>query len=471
MADSIKYTSTRGGEQNLSFDDVLLTGLARDGGLYMPESWPSFSYKKLLQMKNLDYPNLASEIIKQFVGKNLEKKIDFISKSVYSSFDNEEVAPIVKLKENLYLMELFHGPTLAFKDYAMMYLSKLFDEVLKEKKKKIVILGATSGDTGSAALQAFQLKKNIDIFIFFPHKRVSNVQKKQMTTIYGPGTESIALKSDFDGCQTLVKSMFNDIEFRDEFSLSAINSINWARLIPQIVYYFYGAFRVGAPEKEVIFSVPTGNFGNILAGWIALKMGLPIRKLICGSNRNDVLTRLFNNGIMKKTDVIPSLSPSMDIQVSSNFERFLFELLDRNPDKLNFLMNNFEDNNYYELDKQQLEKASKYFESFSVSDNEILQTIKYIHKEYKYIIDPHTAVGIKSIFLAQQEKKLKNNLPIISLACAHPSKFPNTIFKSLTFYPEIPQRLGDVLKKEEKFKIIDNNISKVKNYLINQMRK
>ena len=469
MTDSIKYTSTRGGEQNLSFDDVLLTGLARDGGLYMPESWPSFSYKKLLEMKHLDYPTLASEIIKQFVGKNLEKKIDFISKSVYSTFDNKEIAPIVKLKENIYLMELFHGPTLAFKDYAMMYLSELFDEVLKEKKKKVVILGATSGDTGSAALEAFKLKKNIDIFIFFPHNRVSNVQKKQMTTIYGPGTESIALKSDFDGCQNLVKSMFNDIEFRDEISLSAINSINWARLIPQIVYYFYGAFKVGAPEKEVIFSVPTGNFGNILAGWIALKMGLPIRKLICGSNRNDVLTRLFNNGYMKKSSVVPSLSPSMDIQVSSNFERFLFELLDRDVDKLNFLMNNFEKNDYYQLENHHLKKALKYFDSFSVSDAEILQTIKYIYKENKYIIDPHTAVGIRSIFLSKNKKDIED-LPIVSLACAHPSKFPNTIFKSLSFYPEIPKRLGKILNKKENFKIIDYNLAEVKNYIIKKMK-
>ena len=470
MTDSIKYTSTRGGEQNLSFDDVLLTGLARDGGLYMPESWPSFSYKKLLEMKHLDYPTLASEIIKQFVGKNLEKKIDFISKSVYSTFDNKEIAPIVKLKENIYLMELFHGPTLAFKDYAMMYLSELFDEVLKEKKKKVVILGATSGDTGSAALEAFKLKKNIDIFIFFPHNRVSNVQKKQMTTIYGPGTESIALKSDFDGCQNLVKSMFNDIEFRDEISLSAINSINWARLIPQIVYYFYGAFKVGAPEKEVIFSVPTGNFGNILAGWIALKMGLPIRKLICGSNRNDVLTRLFNNGYMKKSSVVPSLSPSMDIQVSSNFERFLFELLDRDVDKLNFLMNNFEKNDYYQLENHHLKKALKYFDSFSVSDAEILQTIKYIYKENKYIIDPHTAVGIRSIFLSKNKKDIED-LPIVSLACAHPSKFPNTIFKSLSFYPKIPKRLSKILNKKENFKIIDYNLAEVKNYIIKKMKK
>ena len=469
MTDSIKYTSTRGGEQNLSFDDVLLTGLARDGGLYMPESWPSFSYKKLLEMKHLDYPTLASEIIKQFVGKNLEKKIDFISKSVYSTFDNKEIAPIVKLKENIYLMELFHGPTLAFKDYAMMYLSELFDEVLKEKKKKVVILGATSGDTGSAALEAFKLKKNIDIFIFFPHNRVSNVQKKQMTTIYGPGTESIALKSDFDGCQNLVKSMFNDIEFRDEISLSAINSINWARLIPQIVYYFYGAFKVGAPEKEVIFSVPTGNFGNILAGWIALKMGLPIRKLICGSNRNDVLTRLFNNGYMKKSSVVPSLSPSMDIQVSSNFERFLFELLDRDVDKLNFLMNNFEKNDYYQLENHHLKKALKYFDSFSVSDAEILQTIKYIYKENKYIIDPHTAVGIRSIFLSKNKKDIED-LPIVSLACAHPSKFPNTIFKSLSFYPKIPKRLSKILNKKENFKIIDYNLAEVKNYIIKKMK-
>ncbi len=470
MADSIKYTSTRGGEKNLSFDNVLLTGLARDGGLYMPESWPGFSYKKLLEMKSLDYPTLASEIIKQFVGKNLENKIDFISKSVYSSFDNKEVAPIVKLKKNLYLMELFHGPTLAFKDYAMMYLSELFNEVLKEKKKKVVILGATSGDTGSAALEAFKFKKNIDIFIFFPFNRVSNVQKKQMTTIYGSGAESIALKSDFDGCQNLVKSMFNDIEFRDEVSLSAINSINWARLIPQIVYYFYGAFKVGAPEKEVIFSVPTGNFGNILAGWIALKMGLPIRKLICGSNRNDVLTRLFNNGIMKKSSVVPSLSPSMDIQVSSNFERFLFELLDRDVDKLNFLMNSFEKNDYYKLENYHLKQASKYFESFSVSDTEILETIKYIHNENSYIIDPHTAVGIKSIFLAKERKRL-DDLPVISLACAHPSKFPNTIYKTLSFYPEIPKRLSEVLNKKENFKIIDYNLSEIKNYIIKKMRK
>ena len=442
MSELVKYRSTRGGEDDLSFEDVLLSGLARDGGLYVPEYWPRFSYEKLCQMKNLDYSSLASEIIAPFVGSNLKKVIKSISKSVYSNFCNQDVAPLVKLKKNLYVMELFHGPTLAFKDYAMQYLSELFDEVLLQKKKKIVILGATSGDTGSAALEAFKSKKNSDIFILFPYNRVSPVQQKQMTSINEQGSQAIALRTDFDGCQNIVKALFSDIEFRDKVSLSAVNSINWARLIPQIVYYFYGAFKVGAPEKEVIFSVPTGNFGNILSGWIASKMGLPIKKLICGSNQNDVLTRFFNTGKMQRSNVIPSLSPSMDIQVSSNFERFLYEVINRDSERLNFLMDSFEKDSFYKLEDKELKKALNYFESYSIKDSDILQTTRYVYEQNNYLIDPHTSVGVKAAFLAQVQGRVNDEVPIVSLACAHPSKFPDTIYKSMSFYPKIPSRLN-----------------------------
>ena len=324
MSNSIKYSSTRGGESSLSYEDVLLSGLARDGGLFMPEEWPQFSHSDLNEMKHLNYAELSAKIIRPFVEPCLsENELLSISKDTYSVF-NKDVAPLYQLNKNLHVLELFQGPTLAFKDYAMQFLARAFNQALNKRAQKGVILGATSGDTGSAALEAFKGKENIDIFILFPHKRVSSVQQKQMTWINERGAYALSVKTDFDGCQEIVKDCFEDLKFKDETSLSAINSINWVRLLPQIVYYFYSALKIGVPDKEIVFSVPTGNFGNILAGWMAQKIGLPISKLICGSNQNDILTRFFNNGLMERKNVLPSYSPSMDIQVSSNFERLLY---------------------------------------------------------------------------------------------------------------------------------------------------
>ena len=471
MSEILKYKSTRGKDSNLSFQDVLLNGLARDGGLYMPEQWPKFSYNELLKMQDLDYISLAEKIILPFVGTDLKEIVGDISKKVYEKFNTKEKAPLIKLEKNFYRMELFHGPTFAFNDYAMQFLSELFSEVLKTSKSKIVILGATSGDTGSAALEAFKGKENTDIFILFPFDRVSSVQRKQMTSINQNGCIPIAVRTDFDGCQDLVKNLFNDIEFRDKVSLSAINSINWGRLVPQIVYYFYGALKLGAPKQKVSFSVPTGNFGNILAGWIAMKMGLPIEKLICGSNQNDILTRFFYSGKMERKNVIPSLSPSMDIQVSSNFERLLFEVLNKDSEKLMHLMKNFAKNNYYDLPQKNMKILKETFLAFKASDQDIINTIKKTYDRSKYLLDPHTAVAIFSGERALKNKKISKDSPLITLACAHPAKFPDTILKSLNFKPENPKKLEKIIKLKENFEVIDNDIEVIKNYILKKMRR
>ena len=470
MDNSITYQSTRGRDKGLSFDDALINGLALDGGLYMPNRWPKFTYQDLLEMKDLDYIRLTEKITTPFVGQNLKTKIGMISKKVYKKFNHKDIAPLIKLKNNFYVMELFHGPTLAFKDYAMQFLAELFDNVLSNKNKKIVILGATSGDTGSAALEAFKGKKNSDIFILFPHGRVSEVQRKQMTWINQSGSNALAIRTDFDGCQEIVKSLFNDLKFRNEVSLSAINSINWARLVPQIVYYFYAGLKLGAPEQKVSFSVPTGNFGNILAGWIAMKLGLPIEKLICASNKNDILTRFFHTGRMERKNVLPSLTPSMDIQVSSNFERLLFEILDRDTIKLNKLMDDFKNNNFYQLSKNIKESLEKTFLSYKISDEETLDTIKTIYNKNNYLIDPHTAIAVNAAKKAFVTNKIETSTPLIALGCAHPAKFPETIFKSVNRFPKKPMFLDKILMSSENFEILNNEKNIIKDYIYKEMR-
>ncbi len=466
----IKYLSTRGQESNLNFEDVLLSGLARDGGLYLPDTWPRFSNLELNDMKELDYISLAEKIISPFVGKEIRSKLYEMCRETYSNFDHEEVVPIKNLDGNLYVMELFYGPTFAFKDYAMQFLANVFDYVLKQKKKKILIVGATSGDTGSAALEAFKKNTNVDLFILFPNNKVSSIQQKQMTTIFKKGCQSLAIETDFDGCQSIVKSLFSDLNFKDEVKLSAINSINWARLIPQVVYYFYGAFKLGAPNKKVNFSVPTGNFGNIFAGWVAKKMGLPINNLICASNQNDILTRFFDSGTMERKSVEESYSPSMDIQVSSNFERLLFEMIGRDSEALNFYMDRFEKNKKFNVDRLMLKKFNNEFVSLKVPDFEIIDEIKNTHDKSNYLLDPHSAVGVRAAKTAMFEGRVDNKIPLISIACAHPAKFPKVIEKSLNFSPENPYALEEVLKRREKFKILNNEINVIKSYITNNMR-
>ena len=472
MNKGINYLSTRGGESSLQYEDVLLSGLARDGGLFMPEEWPNFSHSELIEMKKLSYSELAATIMTPFIQPSLNyNEVLKICNEIYSKFTNDEVAPLKKMEDNLFVLELFHGPTLAFKDYAMQFLSKAFNVALTKNKKRAVILGATSGDTGSAALEAFKGKDNVDIFILFPDRKVSPVQQKQMTWINDSGAHALSVKTDFDGCQQIVKDCFEDLKFKDQISLSAINSINWVRLLPQIVYYFYSALKVGAPDKEVAFSVPTGNFGNILAGWMAKKIGLPISNLICGSNQNDILTRFFNTGVMERKNVKPSFSPSMDIQVSSNFERFLFEILDRDPIKVKQEMYNFKKNGIFSIPKEIMLKVNNLFLSYTISNNETLDIIKNTFEDYNYILDPHSAIGFGSARKALDEKIISSNTPIISLACAHPSKFPDIIKKAINIEPQLPDHLKELMVSKEYFKVIDDDTNFIKNYLKQKMRR
>ena len=470
MSNSIKYSSTRGGESSLSYEDVLLSGLARDGGLFMPEEWPQFSHSDLNEMKHLNYAELSAKIIRPFVEPCLsENELLNISKDTYSVF-NKDVAPLYQLNKNLHVLELFHGPTLAFKDYAMQFLARAFNQALNKRAQKGVILGATSGDTGSAALEAFKGKENIDIFILFPHKRVSSVQQKQMTWINERGAYALSVKTDFDGCQEIVKDCFEDLKFKDETSLSAINSINWVRLLPQIVYYFYSALKIGVPDKEIVFSVPTGNFGNILAGWMAQKIGLPISKLICGSNQNDILTRFFNNGLMERKNVLPSYSPSMDIQVSSNFERLLYEINERDTEKVKQQMIKFKDNGNFEITKNQLEKINNLFSAHMISDEETLEIINKVYTDYNYILDPHSAIGYGAAQKALDNNIISKDMSIISLACAHPAKFPEIISKSINVMPKKPSHLENIMSSKEYFNIMDPSINDVQNFIKSNMR-
>ena len=472
MNKGINYLSTRGGESSLQYEDVLLSGLARDGGLFMPEEWPNFSHSELNEMKKLSYSELAATIMTPFIQPSLNyNEVLKICNEIYSKFTNDEVAPLKKMEDNLFVLELFHGPTLAFKDYAMQFLSKAFNVALTKNKKRAVILGATSGDTGSAALEAFKGKDNVDIFILFPDRKVSPVQQKQMTWINDSGAHALSVKTDFDGCQQIVKDCFEDLKFKDQISLSAINSINWVRLLPQIVYYFYSALKVGAPDKEVAFSVPTGNFGNILAGWMAKKIGLPISNLICGSNQNDILTRFFNTGVMERKNVKPSFSPSMDIQVSSNFERLLFEILDRDPIKVKQEMYNFKKNGIFSIPKEIMLKVNNLFSAYTISNNETLNIIKNTFEDYNYILDPHSAIGFGSARKALDEKIISSNTPIISLACAHPSKFPDIIKKAINIEPQLPDHLKELMVSKEYFKVIDDDTNFIKNYLKQKMRR
>ena len=470
MSNSIKYSSTRGGESSLSYEDVLLSGLARDGGLFMPEEWPQFSHSDLNEMKHLNYAELSAKIIRPFVEPCLsENELLNISKDTYSVF-NKDVAPLYQLNKNLHVLELFHGPTLAFKDYAMQFLARAFNQALNKRAEKGVILGATSGDTGSAALEAFKGKENIDIFILFPHQRVSSVQQKQMTWINERGAYALSVKTDFDGCQEIVKDCFEDLKFKDKTSLSAINSINWVRLLPQIVYYFYSALKIGVPDKEIVFSVPTGNFGNILAGWMAQKIGLPISKLICGSNQNDILTRFFNNGLMERKNVLPSYSPSMDIQVSSNFERLLYEINERDTDKVKQQMKEFKNYGNFEITKNQLEKINNLFSAYMISDEETLEIINKVYTDYNYILDPHSAIGYGAAQKALDNNIISKDMSVISLACAHPAKFPEIISKSINVMPKKPFHLENIMSSKEYFNIMDPSINDVQNFIKSNMR-
>ncbi|MEE3165174.1 MAG: threonine synthase [Pseudomonadota bacterium] len=452
----MKYISTRGNAPILNFEEALLTGLASDGGLYLPESWPKINTSEIPKGK---YWEKATFIMLPFVGNFLsEQELLRLTKKAYSHFPSDEVAPLRKLKNNKFLLELYHGPTLAFKDFAMLLLAELFDAALEKKGKKITILGATSGDTGSAAIEAFKNNNHADVFILFPKGRVSETQRRQMTTVSSKSVYPIEIDGTFDDCQNLVKSLFQEKKFREETNLAAINSINWGRVAAQIVYYFTSFELLG--EEKVSFSVPTGNFGDILAGWVAQKMGLPISQLIVATNENDILNRAILSGDYSLGKVNATISPSMDIQISSNFERMLFEAYNRDSKEINSLMNELVSNRGFTIKDTALNFIKNDFISKKASEEDTKKTIRKLYKEENIIIDPHTAVGL----FAANEIGL-NETSTISLGTAHPAKFPEAVFDVLNVYPEIPKKLEKCLKGEEKFTTMDKNPNFLKEYI------
>ena len=452
----MNYISTRNNSKKVSFEHVFLKGLSEEGGLFIPEKLKKFNYKELNELSNLDYRNLAFNIVKLFTGDFISKTdlINLINKS-YTNFRDENVVKINKINNN-YLLELYHGPTLAFKDIAMQLIGNFYEYYLEKKSKKINIIVATSGDTGAAAIDAIKGKKNINIFVLHPHNKISSVQRKLMTTSDENNVFNLAINGNFDDCQNLVKLMFSDISFANSINMSGVNSINWARIVAQTVYYFYSYFQIG--KQKISFSVPTGNFGDVYAGYVAKQMGLPIGKFIVATNQNDILHRAISNGDYRFNKVEETISPSMDIQVASNFERLLYDLYDQNSEKVKNIMKRIKDNSF-KIENDILKNLQNDFTSERLSETEIINTIKSHYEKNKIIIDPHTAIGIGAV------EKL-NLSDVVILATAHPCKFPVAIDRAISKTEKLPESLEYVYDKEEKFEVISNDLGKVKNYII-----
>jgi threonine synthase len=454
----MRYISTRGQAPARDFADVLLAGLAEDGGLFVPATWPHFSPGDWRALRGLPYAEMATRVMQPFVGTAIPFEVlRKICHEAYAGFGHPAIAPLVQLETGLFAQELFHGPTLAFKDMAMQVLGRLFDYVLTQRNKRVTIVGATSGDTGSAAIEACAGRDRVDIMILHPHGRTSLVQRRQMTTVHAKNIGNIAVEGTFDDCQDLVKAMFADTAFRNEVRLSAVNSINWARIAAQIPYYVAAALALGAPDREVAFSVPTGNFGNVLAAWAARRMGLPVARLIVGSNRNDILARFLASNDMSMAPVEPSLSPSMDIQVSSNFERILFELLGREPEATRQTMLDFRQTGRMTVTEPVWHRARGLFHGFRLDDPGTETEIRRLHATCGYLADPHTAIGIA----AARALPCAGGVPIVAMATAHPAKFPDAMEQATGHRPALPPRMADLFEREERFTVLPNDLATV----------
>jgi threonine synthase len=455
----MKYLSTRNNNLDFSFFEILFQGLSKDGGLFLPHEWPLLDINSL---KNKTYEELAIEVIHPYVSDEISKNdLKKIIDDSYKHFSNPKIAPVTRIEQNKYILELFYGPTFAFKDYALQFLGNLFTYALPKASKKLTVLGATSGDTGSAAIHAFRGKQDINVFILHPHNRVSDVQRRQMTTVQDDNIFNIAIKGNFDDCQKIVKELFIDDELQQHTSLTAINSINWARLMAQVVYYFWAYLQID--EQEINFIVPSGNFGNVFSANVAKKMGLPINQLHITTNQNDILHSSIKNGLMKKNVVTQTYSPSMDIQVSSNFERQLFESSGRDSKTINNIFHEFSKNNLYRFDKKIQHDLQSNYSTTAVSNDETLNAIKQIKQKYNYLADPHTSTGLYVLL----EKDA--NLPWVSLACAHPAKFGNAIEKATGEPPVLPKDLSKLFDKEEKMTILDNNKDILKSLILKNL--
>lgn len=453
----MQYISTRGTAPVLSFEETMLTGLARDGGLYVPQSIPELSYTEISALAGRSYEDVAYRIMRPYIGEAFSDD-DFheIISRAYDGFGHAALAPVKQIGANQFLLELFHGPTLAFKDFAMQLIGQLFQEALKRRGDRVTIVGATSGDTGSAAIEAFRGLDAVDVFIFFPLGRVSEVQRRQMTTPVEPNVHAMALHGDFDDCQSAVKDMFNHFEFRDRVKLAGVNSINWARVLAQVVYYFTAATALGAPHRPVSFCVPTGNFGDIFAGHVARKMGLPIADLVIATNQNDILHRTLVSGAHIKEMVQPTISPSMDIQVSSNFERLLFDLYDKDGGAVAQQMEALKSEGGFKISQGALEKLREGFSSGRASESETSATIQEIYATTGEILCPHSAVGVK---VAQDTADPR--VPMITLATAHPAKFPDAVEAAIGIRPPLPKRMADLYDRSERLREVPNALPQI----------
>ena len=456
----MEYISTRGSAPALGFADVLLAGLATDGGLYVPNSWPRFDHDEILSWAGLSYSELAHGVMRPFIaGAVADDELDAILEESYSTFDHRAVAPLKLLEPNLFLLELFHGPTLAFKDFALQVVGRLFDAVLERRNGRLTIVGATSGDTGSAAIEACAGRDRVEIFMLHPKGRVSEVQRRQMTTVDAENVHNVAIDGSFDDCQALVKALFNDHAFRDEVRLGAVNSINWARVMAQIVYYYWAALALGGPRRPISFAVPSGNFGNVFAGYCARKTGLPIEQFVVGTNRNDILARFLESGAMEKADVHATLSPSMDIQVSSNFERLLFDWQHCQGPRVEAMMASFQQSGRFEVPADLI--GSSRFVGHRLDDDQTLAEIARLYQETGELIDPHSAIGIA----AARAQRSDPAVPVVALATAHPAKFPDAVERATGIRPALPSRLANLFERPEHFVELGNDPSDLKAHI------
>jgi threonine synthase len=453
----MRYISTRGQAPALNFEDVLLAGLASDGGL------PRFTQEEIASWAGLPYHELAFRVMRPFVtGSIPDADFKKILEETYGVFAHNAVAPLRQLNGNEWVLELFRGPTLAFKDFALQLLGRLLDYVLAKRNERVVIMGATSGDTGSAAIEGCKACDNVDIFIMHPHNRVSEVQRRQMTTIFGDNIHNIAIEGNFDDCQEMVKDSFADQGFLKGTRLVAVNSINWARIMAQIVYYFHAALQLGGPARSIAFSVPTGNFGDIFAGYLARNMGLPISQLIVATNRNDILHRFMSGNQYVKGELHPTLSPSMDIMVSSNFERLLFDLHGRNGAAIAELMATFKQGGGFSVDQDRWTEARKLFDSLAVDDAQTCETITDVFNECGELLDPHTAIGVR----AARECRRSLATPMVILGTAHPVKFPEAVEKAgVGQAPALPAHLADLFEREERCTVLANDLKTVQSFV------
>jgi threonine synthase len=459
----MKYVSTRGSAPSLDFAGVTLAGLASDGGLYVPAQWPRFTHDEIAAMRGLPYSELAARVMQPFVGDCLTpERLRELTAKAYGRFAHAAVTPLTQLDERQWLLELFHGPTLAFKDVALQLLGLLFEEFLARENGSLTIVGATSGDTGSAAIDAVAGLDRVEIFMLHPKGRVSDVQRRQMTTVRAPNVHNIAIDGSFDDAQAMVKRIFADRDVTETHRIGAVNSINWARLMAQVVYYFAAALQLGGPDRKVAFSVPTGNFGDVFAGHVAAQMGLPIERLIVATNVNDILHRALSAGDYSAGDVTPTAAPSMDIQVSSNFERLLFDVGGRDGIALAEQMRGFESARAMQLTNAQREGASALFTSMRADEDDMARAMRWACEDCAEIVDPHTAIGLHAARVAE----LPHDVPVVTLATAHPAKFPDAVERATGTRPGLPARVGDLFAREEAYRELPGTYEAVRDHIV-----